>query len=116
MKRIFVEDRTGARHLPPDTEWFRDRVEPTPPCNGLAILARRHCANFGSVCKNCRLCTHRRQRCGYFERAVLPGLSIKDAERYASQLDVALEKHRRSYRRVASWDLLPAVDEIEHAA
>jgi len=107
VKRIFVIDRT---EFPPVATGEWQRVEKTPSHSGLASLARTHCANFGLVCKNCRLCVHRHIRCGYFERAVLPGLSIKQAERYASGLDVALENLGRQNRKVASWDRLEIPD------
>ena len=103
---IKVIDKTGCSTRTTEKEWFFLNKEKTPPCSGLATIARRECANFGIICKNCRLCNHRRMRCDYFERAVLPGLSIKDAERYASGLDVALEKRGLSRRKVASWDRL----------
>jgi hypothetical protein len=84
-------------------------------CTGLAVIARRHCANWG-ICQNCRLCSHRVERCGYFERAVLPGLSREDAERYAAALAVRLENARHGASRVAAADVLPDPVESAHAA
>ena len=93
-KKIFVIDVMGemfdscSENTIPISRIFRSEQKLT--CSGLAILARKYCANFGLICKNCRLNNHRKKRCGYFERAVLPGTPAEDAERYASQMDVGL--------------------------
>lgn len=116
QKRVHVLDRTRQQSPVSDAEWFKYREESKPKCTGLAILARKHCANFGDICKNCRLCTHRMVRCGYFERAVLPGLDRKEAEKYANRLDVALKEAKHGKVRVARWDLLSYGIDFGHAA
>lgn len=110
-----VIDRTGQPPAASDAEWFRHRKESKPKCTGLAVLARRHCATWG-ICRNCRLCNHRLQRCGYFERAVLPGLDREDAESYGAALGVSLENTRHSRARVADRDIIPDAVELTHAA
>lgn len=114
MRKIHIIDRTEQPPAIGDAEWFKHREESKPKCTGLSVLARRHCATWG-ICGNCRLCSHRLQRCAYFERCVLPGMDAGDAEHYATKLDVALEGIGCKRRRVASWDRLSDGEEKAHS-
>ena len=110
-KKIFVIDVMGemfdscSENTIPISRIFRSEQKLT--CSGLAILARKYCANFGLICKNCRLNNHRKKRCGYFERAVLQGMEIKDAEKYVEKFDLASEYIRGRVRVAAEHARLP---------
>lgn len=110
LQAILVTDRTGKARISEDSI---TREDIRPPCTGLATLARKHCS-YWPICRNCRLNNHRRIRCGYFERSVLPGLNRKTAERYARALGVALEPAGHGKVRVVS-DQLPDGHEETHA-
>ena len=94
-KKIFVIDRTEKEFddsggMVSISQVFRFRSEQKISGAGLAKIAKKYCANFGMICKNCRLNSHRKIRCGYFEREVLPGIPAEEAERYSAQMDVTL--------------------------
>src|SRR5204862_284547 len=89
------------------SEMLSDR-QPAPRKSGLSPMAKHHCANFWTLCKNCRLFAHRMIRCGYFESCVLPGLKTYEAKKYCAEHDIELLSTTRDYHiKMVPQDCLP---------